>query len=77
MLAKLTVRNQLTIPKPIADRFPGVEYFDVREENGTVVLTPLRHSRADEVREQLVRYGITEDDVVDAVDWARRSESPR
>lgn len=71
MLAKLTVRNQLTIPKEIARQFPGVEYFDVTTESGKVVLVPLKPSRADEVREQLAEFGIDESDVEDAVQWAR------
>jgi len=29
MLAKMTVKNQLTLPKAVATRFSGVEYFDV------------------------------------------------
>jgi hypothetical protein len=28
MLAKLTTKNQLTLPKAVATRFPGVEYFE-------------------------------------------------
>ena len=71
MLAKLTVRNQLTIPKEIARQFPGVEYFEVTTDNGKVVLTPLKPSRADAVRERLVEYGISPDDIDDAIDWAR------
>ena len=71
MLAKLTVRNQLTIPKEIARQFPGVEYFDVTTESGKVVLTPLKTSRADEVRERLVEYGISASDIDDAIIWAR------
>lgn len=74
MLAKLTVRNQLTIPKEIARQFPGVEYFDVITEGGKVILTPLRPSRADEVRERLLSYGIDESDVSDAVSWSRDRE---
>ncbi|TVR31957.1 MAG: AbrB/MazE/SpoVT family DNA-binding domain-containing protein [Spirochaetaceae bacterium] len=75
MLAKLTVRNQITIPKEVAARFPGVEYFEVTEEEGRVVLTPLRPSRAEEVREQLKDYGIEPDDVEDALRWARSAHS--
>lgn len=75
MLAKLTVRNQLTIPKEVADRYPGVEYFEVTDEAGRIILTPLRASRADEVREQLAQYGICNDDIDDAVAWARRTPS--
>ena len=72
MLAKKTSKNQITLPKAIASRFPGVDYFDVREEDGRIVLVPLRESKADEVRARLRQLGITEDDVEDAVRWARQ-----
>ena len=73
MLAKKTSKNQITLPKAIAQRFPGVEYFDVREEGGRIVLEPQRLSRAAEVRAALRRLGVTEGDVADAVAWARES----
>jgi bifunctional DNA-binding transcriptional regulator/antitoxin component of YhaV-PrlF toxin-antitoxin module len=72
MLAKKTSKNQITLPKAIASRFPGVDYFDVREEDGRIVLVPLRESKADDVRTRLRQLGITEDDVEDAVRWARQ-----
>lgn len=72
MLAKKTAKNQITLPKDIASRFPGVVYFDVREEDGRIVLEPLRLSRADEVRAKLAALGITEADVSEAVAWARK-----
>ena len=72
MLAKKTSKNQITLPKAIASRFPGVDYFDVREEDGRIVLVPLRESKADDVRARLQQLGITEDDVADAVRWVRR-----
>jgi bifunctional DNA-binding transcriptional regulator/antitoxin component of YhaV-PrlF toxin-antitoxin module len=72
MLAKLTSKNQITLPKAVMSHFSDVDYFEVREESGRIVLEPLRVSRADEVRARLVELGITEDDVGDAVTWARR-----
>ena len=74
MLAKLTVKNQLTLPKAVATRFPGVEYFDVSTDGSSITLRPLQRSRADEVREYLAKLGITEQDVSDAVEWARKTE---
>lgn len=71
MLAKMTVKNQLTLPKAIATRFGGVEYFDVSTDGVSITLKPLQRSRADEVRQKLEELGITEQDVVDAVKWAR------
>lgn len=74
MLAKKTVKNQITLPKVVVSHFHDVDYFDVAEEDGRIVLTPLRRSRADEVRSKLADLGITEQDVQDAVQWARRQE---
>lgn len=72
MLAKKTSKNQLTLPKAVVANYPDVDYFDVRDEDGRIVLVPLRPSRADEVRARLAQLGITEDDVDTALAWARR-----
>jgi len=74
MLAKLTVKNQLTLPKAVAKQFAGVEYFDVSTDGSAVTLKPLRPSRIEEVWAHLEKLGITEQDVDDAVRWARESE---
>jgi hypothetical protein len=71
MLAKKTVKNQLTLPKRIADRFPATEYFDVRVENDSIVLRPVRPEGIEEVRRKLARLGITDGDVRKAISWAR------
>ncbi|HEX4031909.1 MAG TPA: hypothetical protein VHX20_16200 [Terracidiphilus sp.] len=73
MLAKLTVKNQLTLPKAVAGRFAGVEYFDVSTDGSSITLRPLQPSRADEVREQLAQLGIDEQDIGAAMSWARES----
>lgn len=74
MLAKLTVKNQLTLPKAVAMQFAGVEYFDVSTDGSAVTLKPLRPSRIEEVWAHLEKLGITEQDVDDAVRWARETE---
>lgn len=74
MLAKLTVKNQLTLPKAVITRFSGVEYFDVSTDGSAILLKPLRRSRIEEVWAHLERLGITEQDVDDAVRWARETE---
>jgi hypothetical protein len=73
MLAKLTVKNQLTLPKAVITRFSGVEYFDVSTDGDAITLKPLRRSRLDEVRDKLAQLGITEQDVTDAIAWARQN----
>jgi bifunctional DNA-binding transcriptional regulator/antitoxin component of YhaV-PrlF toxin-antitoxin module len=72
VLAKKTSKNQITLPKAIVERFPDVEYFDVREEQGRIVLFPVALNRADAVRDKLAEMGIVREDVADALDWARR-----
>ncbi len=71
MLAKLTSKNQLTLPKAALEAVDKADYFDVAAENGRIVLTPVRITRADAVRGKLEEVGITEKDVAAAVEWAR------
>lgn len=71
MLAKLTSRNRLTLPKAVTAAVEAAEYFDVTAENGRIVLAPVRVSRADGVCAKLAELGLTEADVKDAVGWAR------
>ncbi|MCA3348996.1 MAG: AbrB/MazE/SpoVT family DNA-binding domain-containing protein [Roseomonas sp.] len=73
MLAKLTSKNQLTLPKAVLSSCQGAEYFDVVEDNGRIVLTPVRLNRADAVRAKLADLGITEKDVTAAVAWSRKT----
>lgn len=72
MLAKKTVKNQITLPKAIVERFGGVDYFAVSTDGESIVLRPLRESRADEVRARLAALGVQDEDVRDAVEWARK-----
>lgn len=73
MIAKKTSKNQLTLPKKIADRFPGIDYFDVRVDADAIVLVPVRPDRLKELQDRLEELGISEGDVRDAVAWARKS----
>jgi len=72
MLAKLTSKNQITLPKAVVSDVGATEYFDVTVESGRIVLTPVRVQQAQAVRDKLEQLGITEQDVEDAVAWARR-----
>ncbi|RLB23366.1 MAG: AbrB/MazE/SpoVT family DNA-binding domain-containing protein, partial [Deltaproteobacteria bacterium] len=42
MLAKLTSKNQITIPKKIIEQLRDVRYFDVELRDGVVLLKPVR-----------------------------------
>jgi hypothetical protein len=72
MLAKLTAKNQLTLPKAVVQEFPGTRYFEVRAEKGRIVLVPARVTSLDGVWRKIESLGITEKDVDDAVRWARK-----
>lgn len=72
MLAKMTSKNQLTLPKSIIEQVGATEYFDVEVKAGQVVLTPVRIQRSDAVRAKLAELNLSEADIMDAVAWARQ-----
>lgn len=72
MLAKLTSKNQLTLPKAVVASVELTEYFDVAVDNGRIILTPVRIQQAQEARDKLEQLGITEQDIDAAIAWSRR-----
>lgn len=72
MLAKMTSKNQLTLPKRITEAVGTPQYFEVEAKDGRIILTPVRIQRADAVRAKLAELGIRESDVEDAVRWSRK-----
>jgi translation initiation factor IF-1 len=73
MLAKMTSKNQLTLPKSVTAAVGSAEYFDVETRNGQIVLTPVRIQRGDAVRAKLAELDLSEQDIVDATVWARKA----
>lgn len=71
MLAKLTAKNQLTLPKAATQAVQAGDYFEVEVRAGQIILTPVRLQRGDAVRAKLTDLDITPTDVADAVAWAR------
>jgi hypothetical protein len=78
MLAKLTAKNQLTLPKAATASVAAAEYFDVQTRDGAIVLTPVRIQRGDAVRAKLAELDIDSADVDAAIAWARQrvAEAP-
>ncbi len=74
MLTKKTVKNQITLPKKIVEQFPGTDYFDAQVESGKITLTPVNLERIEQVHEKMAGLGISEQDIQDAVSWARGSK---
>lgn len=73
MIVKVTSKNQLTLPKSVVNSVTKTDYFEVEVDNGRIVLTPVRIQQAVAVRAKLEALGITDNDVVDAIDWARKN----
>lgn len=73
MLAKMTAKNQLTLPKSVTAAVGSAEYFDVETRNGQIVLTPVRIQRGDAVRAKLAELNLQGQDIADAVAWARQT----
>ncbi len=75
MLAKLTAKNQISLPKAVVKNFPGVEYFDVSLQDGEIMLSPVVVARATErlkaIRAKIKKLGLTEKAVEEAIRWAR------
>ena len=74
MLAKLTSKNQLTLPKSVTNAVGAVEYFEVQTKGGQIILTPVRIQRADSVRAKLAELDLADQDIADAVAWARQAK---
>jgi hypothetical protein len=73
MLAKITAKNQLTLPKAATRAVEPAEYFDIQVRDGQIVLTPVRIQRADAVRAKLAQLDLHEKDVSAAVASARKA----
>ena len=72
MLAKMTSKNQLTLPKAVTSAVGSAEYFEVEALDGRIILTPVRIQKADAVRAKLAELDLNEEDIADAVAWARQ-----
>lgn len=73
MLAKLTSKNQITIPKDILSKLPVTQYFDVENKDGAIILKPVKVSDTNlqKIREKIKKMGLSEGFVKEAVQWAR------
>ena len=73
MLAKLTSKNQITIPKRVLEKIGDVTYFDVEYREGVVVLKPVTVYETDleNIRGKMEKLGISKDSVDEAIRWAR------
>jgi len=73
MLAKLTSKNQITIPKKIIDQIPEARYFEVELRDGAVLLRPLRtySTSLEAIRSKARNLDLDSLCVKEAIKWAR------
>ena len=75
MLAKKTVKNQITLPKAIVEKLPNTDYFEVSLQGEAIVLKPVvieaKGTKLERVRVKMKALGLTEKDVDAAIRWAR------
>jgi hypothetical protein len=73
MLAKVTSRNQVTIPKKIMNQLPQTAYFEVELKDGVVLLKPVAvyETDLDAIRSKMKQLELKPDSVREAVKWAR------
>ena len=78
MLAKKTSKNQLTLPKEIADKFPGVDLFDAEIDDNRIVLVPVKmtpiSATLESIRDKMNKLGISEADISEAISRARKKK---
>jgi bifunctional DNA-binding transcriptional regulator/antitoxin component of YhaV-PrlF toxin-antitoxin module len=77
MLAKVTSKNQITLPKSVTNAVGPTKYFEVEVRDGQIILTPVGEQRADAVRTKLAALELNEQDVSDAIAWARKSRDKK
>ena len=57
--------------KSVTDVVEPAGYFHVSTEDSRIVLAPVHIGHSDIVRQKLAELGITQDDISDAIKWAR------
>lgn len=77
MLAKLTSKNQLTLPKSVTAPLGPVQYFEVHAQAGQIILTPVRIQRGDALRAKLAELAIDEKTLESALGWASAAKPPK
>jgi hypothetical protein len=73
MLAKITSKNQITIPKKIMEQLPETQYFDLELANGVVMLKPVNvlDTNLDQIRFKIDKLGLKPGSVREAIRWAK------
>jgi len=73
MLAKITSKNQITIPKKIIEKIPNVKHFDIELKDGIIIMKPIKFydTNLDQIRAKIKKIGLKENSVAEAIKWAK------
>ncbi len=75
MLCKRTFKNQITLPKRVMEKIGDVEYFDVEEQQGKIILMPVEMKPCvslAQIREKITSLGLQGKDIDKAISRARK-----
>jgi bifunctional DNA-binding transcriptional regulator/antitoxin component of YhaV-PrlF toxin-antitoxin module len=77
MLAKITSKNQITIPKKIIEKIPDVKHFDIELKDGIIIMKPIKFydTNLDQIRAKIKKIGLKENSVAEAIKWAKSKKS--
>ena len=77
MLAKITSKNQITIPKKIIEKIPDVKHFDIEFKDGIIIMKPIKFydTNLDQIRAKVKKLGLKENSVAEAIKWAKSKKS--
>ena len=72
-VAILTAGNQLILPDSLMAAYPEVTCFTVVDEGERIILIPVPPGSIEAAWEKVAAQDLTEQDIADAVRWARES----
>lgn len=72
-VAILTAGNQLILPDSLLAAYPEVTCFTVVDEGDRIILSPVPPGSIKAAWEKIAAQDLTEQDIADAVHWARES----
>ena len=73
MLCKRTFKNQITLPKRVMEKFGDVEYFDVEQQRGKIILRPAEMKPCvslARIRNKITSLGLQDKDIDEAISRA-------
>ena len=73
MLAKVTEQGALVLPQGVLQEIGNPTQFRIKISDGQLILTPETPQILERVRTHIEALGISQQDVSDAIEWARNN----